>query len=783
MSDFMVFLGEYKNVFLILFEVLIMVILGVVLYVLYQSLKAHFEKQNSLENSIRIGSEFTGEVGETIRQNAIREMIAMDGVNPAPNHYLAISEGGREYYVRCVTISVLPKNVRYAETLKPLFMFPNCTSTVFVKPVSSEEISHKIDHQINILEAEQYTNAGNTNRVRKLGTQIDDAVRQADKVERDGVHFYKAGFLFVFAAESVEKLNRMTDDFRAVALNKKMDISNCYGSQSEAYISSMPLNRHAGTLIKNMGSDCVKMFLLDQGALSVILNYTTDHFTHKRGIPLGRNLFNGQPTLFDFYDPSHDGYSVVIAGKTHSGKSATIKAIIERFVPLGYRFVIIDSQERKGTSEGEYASVTEINGGVNYQISSNNKNIINLFDVQESIEFVRESSDSGYERRTLDLNGAITDMLSNVRSLMQRNASDDDVQMDLVLDSDINAILQDVIKEMFAERGIVHGVADSLYEEGQLVEGGMLQSGLVPKKLPTIGECYQKVLVRQKNNRVAATEGAYRFIVNNLKENVKELYYIEDKAFFFTKEQYQQLENVPGVQNQKYYVMPDGERVIVKAHFGIRPYFDGQSTVRLSRDCPVTTIDISQLTEKEKKAAREIATTFMNEHFIKKNSERLDSADKIVGIIDEAHEEFEYLYGRKTCASISRTARKRHAGMIYATQTVKEFMQYEDTEVIFKQAAAKMIFKQDAQDSEVLKKALNITDSQVAIITKALGVAGDMDDESNGNSHRGEMCLVDGEQCQFLKVDLRNSERLAVETDASQVIKIRKASEKKQHTA
>lgn len=765
------FLGKHRDVFLVAAECLVIVILSILACNMFQKWKAHKKEQDKPENAIRLYHDFTGDINEVERQNVIREMLAPDGVDPNPNTYMGISDGGREYYVRLVTISKMPKNVRFAETLKPLFQFPNCTSTVFVDPIDSEDISRKIDKQINVLESEQLLNKDNTNRVRKLGNQIAETTRQAMQVERDDKKYFNAGFLFKFVAPTVEELNRITDDFRAVALNKKMDISNCFGEQSEAFLASLPLNREGQKLFGKINSDCIKMFLMDQEALSVILNYTSDHFSHKKGIPLGRNLFDARPFVFDIYDPSHDGFTVVICGKTNSGKSATIKIMIERYVPLGYRFVLIDSQTRKGTNEGEYASVTEINGGTNFKVSSNDENIINVFDVEESIEFVKETATTGYEKRTLDLNGAITDMLYNLRSMMQIGAGDTDVKLDAVMDSDINDILLGIIKSLFEEKGIVHGDADSLYEEGKIVKDGFLQSGLIPKLLPTVCECYKKILLGRKYNRSPEVDNAYRLIVNNLKEYVRELYYTEESCLFFTREEYLNLPNSPHNSKQKVYKHDDGTLEPVIAFFGIRPYFDGQSTIRISRTCPVTNIDISQLPETERKVAREIATRFMNERFIKKNSENADSFDKIVGVVDEAHEEFEYTYGRKTYANIVRTARKRHAGMIFATQTVKEFYRYDETEDIIKQAAVKMIFKQDKGDGPFLMEKLCITESQSNIIVSGLGVVADKNDPNAGRKRKGEMCVIDGEQCLFVKVDmLGRTEALAVETDSTKVM-------------
>ena len=201
-----------------------------------------------------------------------------------------------------------------------------------MEPVEVSEISRKLDRQINILESEQIVNRDNPNRVRKLYQQEEETTRWASEVEMGDKKFFYCGFLFIFFADSIEELNKITDSFRSAALNKKMDISNCYAVQGEAYLSGMPLNRRQIHFYSKILSDAVKMHLMDQESVSVILNYTTDYFTHKQGIPLGRNLFTQMPFVFDIYDPSHDGFTVVICGKTNSGKSATIKMM--SFMPL-----------------------------------------------------------------------------------------------------------------------------------------------------------------------------------------------------------------------------------------------------------------------------------------------------------------------------------------------------------------------------------------------------------------------------------------------------------------
>lgn len=766
-------LSEYRAWILTGVEICLLVILCTIFSSLYRKWKEDNRERKENGDNYQLKIDYKGTVDNVERQNAIRKMLAPDGVDPSPNSYMCLSDGGKEYYIRMVTISRLPKKLVFGESLKKMMEFPNCTSTVFAKPIDNDTMSRTIDRHINVLETEEILSEGKTNRIRKLGAQKRKVRKWADQVDEDDKKFFFVGFLFEFIAESVEELNRITDDFRILAMSKKMDISNCYGVQSEAFLANLPLNRQGNKKFLKGNSDCIKMFRMDQEALSVVLNYTSGHFSHKNGIPLGRNLFTGLPFIHDIYDPSHDGFTIVIAGKTNSGKSATIKMMIERDVPRGYRFVIIDSQARKGTSEGEYAAVTESNGGVNYQISSRQDNILNLFDLQEMVEYVKETAWSGYERRTLDLNSAVTDIVYNLSTLirgnMQSKTPGENINLDTILNSDINDILTRITKELFAERGIVHGDADSLYEKGSVVQDGKLQSGMVRKELPTLTDFFKKLIIERANMKNSGLANAYRMIESNLRENVRELYYTESGKFF-TKDEFEKLDVNPKKTGEKMY---HGEPVI-ELH-GIRPYYDGQSSFSISRDCPITTIDISQLPEIERRSARNISLHLVDGGFVQKNSERLGSADRLVVIIDESHESFVDPGARYILSNETRTARKRNTGIIYATQTVEEFDRYPETKDILSQAAVKMIFKQDVNDRQRFIELLKITESQADFIINRLGVVSDTDDPSEAARHKGEVCVIDGGQTTFVKVDyLKRTEAFSVETDVSSIIKARR---------
>ena len=98
-------------------------------------------------------------------------------------------------------------------------------------------------------------------------------------------------------------------------------------------------------------------------------------------------MVTGNLVVFDLYDKSHDSMTLAVAGKPGSGKSLTIKVMAARQILFGCHYVAIDSQQRKGMSEGEYAALSVAVGGKNYQIRIGAEEIVNPFDISETPVF------------------------------------------------------------------------------------------------------------------------------------------------------------------------------------------------------------------------------------------------------------------------------------------------------------------------------------------------------------------------------------------------------------
>lgn len=702
---------------------------------------------------------------------ALRYMLAADGIDPNPLSYLPIMDGGTERYARSFTVSALPKYVDFAKTFSVLFDFPGCISSVFVTPLSDAHIERMLDHEMDVLESEYSLAENNVNRRRKLRPKIRDVNSWAEQVETGSNRIFDVGFLLTLYAESIPQLNTVSDSFHAKALERSIHISCCYGLQAEAYALNGPYNRAVQVFGKKADIGCVHYMRMDKYAVSALWNYTQSSYTHRTGVLLGRDMITRDPVIFDQFAPSHDSFSIGIFGGTGSGKSTAIKCMALRGMLQGVHYVVIDGQVRKGLSEGEYASLAAA-FGVNFRISKDSGDTLNLFDISESLTSARESATMIHEERTLDLSGKVSslvDMLCSIITISSSAAKKErGGQFDsLAEEKEIVRILTDLIALTYADFGIRDGEPDSLYEKGSL-QGGGFSSGHVKKSLPTLSDFYKRLIRAQRNNRDSALALHYRTIANALKDYVRELYYAKNSLTFFTREQYERLPE--DGEGRKYYPRGGGAAEEVEAVRGIKPYYDGQSTFSISKDVFFTNMDFSTLPEADRPLARQICISFVTENFVKRNSEKMDASSCLCVIYDEAHELLPNPYARKTIDVSLREARKRHVGIMLSSQTVREFDVYPETQAMLKMMAVKFVFRQDVQDRQYLIDTLGITESQAMKIVTQLGGT-DRDDRKK--RHKGECCIIDGKEVCFCKIDyLAATEGIFVETDVRELEKM-----------
>lgn len=683
-------------------------------------------------------------------QGDVKSLVAPDGVNPNPLSYMTINDMGKDIYIRMFYVDALPKRTTFATTFAPLFGFEDVTASVFIEPMLEGKATSQLDKQVLSLETElnEATKAGNSNRKRKINSKLNKAESWASAIEDGENALYEVGFLFTLYAKSLEQLSIKTGDFITRAREKGISLVACFSVHPEAFLSNGPFNKVFRQGKNVIQASCIKRHPMDKLSLADIFSHTKPSFSHESGIPAGHNMKTMEAILWDPYSPSHNGFNAIFVGKTGTGKSATIKMYTSRLEPFDYRFGIVDSDKRG--SRGEYCPLCERLGGIVFSLKPGEvKNILNPYELDEQVVYNEET---GEEYRTLSVLDKINDVVNTFMTMIRQ----DKVEPDFNTVTYIESILADVVASLFDEKGIYEGEPDSLYEEGNIVEGGVLKIGKKKKALPTISETFMKILHMQRVDENEYHKEPYNLILDCLKAYVRELYYRTDTLERVSAEEYKRV-------SQKGDSVGIAKYKKIKGH---KAYYDGQSTVVFSRNTPCVDIDISDLPKDDIPVGQIIALNFLDEHLIKKNSENPKKAGKLVIIIDEAHRMFGNEASRKLIADKYRTARKRNVSVWTCTQSIVDFSGYPETESIVDNSTSKFIFKQDSQHREFLAQKTVLTLSQVDAV---LALGGDPNDPES-KEHKGEVCLIDNDTVVFLKVDyLFATEKEIVETDVNKI--------------
>lgn len=668
----------------------------------------------------------------------LKELLAPDGLNGLNNSYLQINDAGNMVYIRTFYISRLPRVTNFASTFYSIVNTPGIAFSAFVEPMTEGKAVKSLDNDVRKLETEdiQARKAGDTNQQRKIGAKFSRTSEWANRVESGITSLFEVAFMISMYASSVDELNKMSQDLYYKAVAKNIEISNCYGFQRQAYLANQPLNRAKDFVTSSIDlarPTGLVYHRMDTNSLASIYNHVFSEFYHENGIYLGYNLSDYSPLIHDLYDKTHQGYGVVIAGSTGSGKSVTVKIYVSRWIPEGYRFVMLDS-EALGNA-GEYSNMTRELGGVNYQISSRSKNTLNIFDISEEEEINQDTKELFM---TLKMNEKITNVSNIVQSIIERGDRERLNGQDIL----VSTIIKRAVKELYDDIGVIEGNANSIYETSDKVYSkGKIGSGRVKKEMPTLTDLYVRV-IRHRHSRFEENYGlAYTLVLAALEDYVKDVTVCQ---YCGTRYQGEATEDLPKCACGKDYVRVRGTNT----------YFDGASTIEIDMDTPITNIDISQLPESEKPIAQEIALSFIKENFMKKNSVVPEKAMKLGVIYDELHKLLPYESARRLAIDTYRTGRKRFISPITATQSIGDYALYdEETLAMVKNSSTQFIMAHKTLDKKALASTTILSQAQI---------------EACISHEKGECFLIDGNSVVHAKIDYMNEiEAVFAETDMS----------------
>lgn len=759
----------------IIFVVLIIAVMIVMLIKLSLGSKSKDSNKNLSKRGKESGTKIKGRKSNKIKDNEefllknddypdllsskrkdVRNLCAPGGVDTSQLSYIKVNDGGRDLYMCAMYADKLPKRSVFGVTYRELMNFTNCTTSVFIEPLTQAQSVKMLDKRVIALDSELAAaeEDRDRNRYRKISAKLAECEEWAKIVEAGLNVFFKVGFLFSIYADSLERLNDACAQIYAYGKEKGIELVGCYAAQPEAYLASAPFNQMMKVGSGPFKDRIIKYHKMDKNALSDIFNHTESFFSHKNGILAGHNMHTGQPVLIDPYDKSHSGYNACISGITGVGKSAGIKMWLSRLTEVdNYRTAIIDIDSSNGT-DGEYVEYVRAEGGVVFQLKHGTKNVLNIFDIDSEVEFVMSTKT---EVVKLNLMEKIADCTNILLSMIKGGKEVDKFELDVYL----SKIVRETVVEIYEAHGIREGEPQSLFEEGENLVDGKLVSGLVRKKMPTIHEFYIRLLHRKRVNTDSEQTAAYSIAIAGIEPYVAKAFYSESSIAEYDEENYNAL---PVDENGLKYAVISGNRERVYSVRGVKPYFDGQSTISLNQTTQCMDIDLSQLPKADIDIAQQVACNCINEYFIKKNSNNPRKLQKCIVLVDECHRMFKYPNAIKFIESMYRQGRKRYVSIFTITQAFADYNVCKETQAIAKNSAMKILYKQARMDTSFVREVTPLTESQLDAVMSLSGSA-----DANGeydNSRKGECCIIDNDDTVvFLKVDYLRSEARICETD------------------
>lgn len=574
-------------------------------------------------------------------KKTFKDLIAVDALDFASDPKYGIM--GDKYYFKNLYIGILPAMVNFATFLHNLYNFGNIDTSIFINPVDTETAKADLSKVKTNLEME-YLTAEGYNRMEDMAVKAQEAQRLRAEV-RDGVNkIYETAIMSTLYEDDLRQLNNSTDMLKDILGQQDIGLKSAIYAQEDGFLSNKPfVNNRLG-----------EWHTFDKRSLACVFPFTATTINHEFGVPIGFNMDNDLPVIYDNFAMELPNYNGCIFATAGGGKSTFIKMLSSRTSTFDkVQNVAIDI-------EPECIDICLTLGGINIDIEPHTKNILNFFDVVPDVE---EDKFNKKKKEIIKLSAKINSVTDILMTMAKGNLENQEFVNDIT-----RMIIKNTIKAEY-ERLEINSNPESLYKytEEVFTENGLV-GGKIKKEMPTMSSWYKQLEDQAKNNETETYKIYYDYLLM---------------------------------------VMSD----YCKYKNGSFDCFDGQSTVALSKDIPFINFNISKLNESgsEMGVAQHIICDFIWENLVKRN----DDGHKIRVLIDEAWR----MVGKgqeeslKFLITMFRRARKKNTATWVISQQFEEFYS-EDTKPIIKNSATKLFLPPDETSVDDIQQVFKLTDGQ-----------------------------------------------------------------------
>lgn len=603
------------------------------------------EKENNILLEETSTNDTTDKEKNVFEKNVrnLKDLIAVDYIDFAEDPTY-----GRcgEKYIKNMYIGTLPANVKFASSFHSLYNHENIDTSIFINPISSEVAKAELSKLRSNLEGEYLTAGGSNNRRDDMSAKVQETTIWRNEI-RDGINkFYEVNIQSTLYASNIRDLNNSASRLRASLSRRDIGIKSAIYDQEKAYLSNKPL----------MNNQLGEWHTFDKRSLACLFPFTSNNINHQDGVPIGFNIDNGLPIIYNNFDDSLANYNMVVFAKSGGGKSSFMKMLSSRGITFD------DIMNIAIDIEPEYRDIAEILGGVNIDISPASDTILNPFDI--TLEKVKDKITG----RMVDKVG-LKEKINSVTSVLLTMAKGFTSANTEYYNDITRGIIKECVIKCYMDLGITEDV-ESIYTYKE--DESSLLGIKTRKDMPTLSAWYKKLREEAKNNKKETYDKYYDYLLMVMKE-------------------------------------------YCKCTNGGFTCFDGQSTIHLNYDIPFINFDLSQLNETtELPLAQHIVTDFIWESMIKTNN----TGKRIRVIIEEAWRLAKIINGEPKFPealafldTMFRRSRKKNTSAVIISQQFNEF--YNDlTQSIIKNADTKVFLPPDETSVDDIKEVFKLTDGE-----------------------------------------------------------------------
>lgn len=544
---------------------------------------------------------------------------------------------------------------------------------------------------------------GNIDQEKDLYAKIQDTNNLMDEIQFNENDSYMVSTMGVAFADSKKELDVLCEYIEDEMQASHFKIASTWNRVKSGLKAVLPLGA------PNTLQDTYRN--IDRRALCTFAPFFSGSGKFNGGVPIGKNKITGQIEFLNSFGSKEyrpPNYNIGVTGIPGSGKSLKMKMKMARETALADIYsMIIDP-------EGEFVKITKRLGGINLNISPESNIIINpcamsvteleITDKDEELEAIEQYDKKEIVERDGKKYVRFVPVLEKINELLGffdiiiRGQDFDRSGLNVFQ----RTMLEDAIREVFDKHGITSHPSSLYTDDVKKIDGQLVQSQ-VRKPEPELKEIYD-VLVEHHGEDVKAEE-----LIAAIRPFLRD---------------------------------------------GSKPLFDGQSYFGRGvetqlNESRVVNFNISHLEEGFlKPIAFHVILNYIWEHWIK-NPEH--AVKRKVLYVDEMWQFIDYEQTVNFLEKVARRARKRNAGMCWASQDFVRILENKKARGILQATYSYFFFEQNKIDKKKIEENFNLTAGELDIILN--------------NPGKGEGIFRVGDSSVWIQTDPSEKEMLFIESN------------------